>query len=184
MSELRQDGSEALNKRLRPSERVKWVYRKDMRAELLATLASLPFLVMFTPFIAVPAAMAGMFLGGPSTAFLLGGLAMIGVPLVMVLVGVLNVTLGDVEYAATSERFVKVRDTVTKSEEESVPLNRVRDAEYSEGALDKLFGTGDIRIEGAKGDTLEFNDIPEGDDVLRNVRQEIGRTKTVDDRHA
>lgn len=75
---------------------------------------------------------------------------------------------------------MEYEETITGTEVDSVPIDRAKDAEYDEDLTDKLFGTGDVRIEGTRGDSLYFNDSPDSDVLLRAVREEIAAVETVD----
>lgn len=155
--------------------------KKDMKTNLISTISdSVPLLVM-TGFFGL---FAGVWVTDTTGSLMLGLLAFVVVtiapPGAKILFAVLNIKYGGIEYAATTERFVQYRETLTGTDVDAVPIERVRDAEYDEDFTDRIFGTGDIRIEGARGDSLYFNDAPNGDAVLRAVRQEIADAETVD----
>lgn len=174
--------SEGLRRQTRPEEEIKWTVRKDMKTAILGTIASSISLIIFTGVFGV---FAGVFaaeaVGSALVGFLVFLLVAIGIPVGRVLLTVLYIKYGNFEYAATEDRFMMYEETLTSTTTDAVPIHRVRDAEYSEDMWDKILGTGDIRIEGARGDSLYFNNVPEGDAVLRAVREEIAEADTIDE---
>jgi len=175
--------SEGLQRQTRPNENVKWVSNKDMKTNLLGALAGVLPAMIFMAFFGV---FVAAFVAGSTDSVLLAIIAFlvvaVGIPLLSPLFAFINIKYGTIQYAATDDRFIKYEETFTSTEVESTPINRVRDAEYDEDFSDKLLGTGDIKIEGARGDTLYFNDAPEADTLLRAVRQDIAESETVDNR--
>ena len=167
--------TESLRRQLRQDETVKWVVRKDLKTNLIAGVAgALPtaFFGLILGVFAGIATFAGT--GSQTLASAAFVLVFLGLPGLVILSAVLQVTMGSTEYAATDDRFIKVVDGLTGMNMESVPVERVRDAEYSEDLADRLFGTGDVRIEGTRGsDSLVFNDAPDGDALLREIREQI-----------
>lgn len=173
--------SEGLRRQCRNDEEIKWVVEKDMKTEVLGAIAGSASLLVMTVVLGV---FGGIFVAQAVESASLGvvafALVAFGPPVGKVLFAVLNVRYGGIEYAATSDRFVEYEETITGTNVDTVPIDRVRDAEYDEDFTDKLFGTGDVRIEGTRGDSLYFNDAPGGDALLRAVREEIAAAETVD----
>lgn len=117
---------------------------------------------------------------------LIAGLVSIFLTLVLTLSPVLWAyivsTVGNIEFAVTNERFMKVENRIINEKEVSVPLERVRDIELSQDTLDKILGTGDISIERfRKGDTASFDNIPDAEDLYQIGQETIQETSTVDD---
>lgn len=173
--------SEGLKRQCRVDEEIKWVVEKDMKTVVLGAVSDSASLFVVTAIFGVT---AGVFTVAGTDRVLLGAavflLVAVGPPSYKILRAVLDVKRGGVEYAATTDRFVEYRETLTSTDVNSVPIERTRDAEYSRDMADKIFGTGDVRIEGARGDSLYFNNAPDGDALLRAVREEIADSETVD----
>jgi len=173
--------SEGLKRQCRPDEEIEWVVEKDMKTVVISAITSSISLIVMTVVFGLFAGLGVLEVTGSA---LFGGVAFVlvtfGPPLGKIAVAVLNATWGGVEYAATTDRFVQYKETLGSTDVDTVPIERVRDAEYDQEFTDKLFGTGDIRIEGARGDSLYFNNAPNADTVLRAVREEIANADTVD----
>jgi len=131
--------------------------------------------------LAVFALVFGLAALGPLLAVPIAILLFIGVGFYPVIRAFIVVKYGSITYAITDSRFVKVRDTVFDSDEESVPIERVRDAEYDEDFFDKMLGNGDIYVEGARGDSVRFENAPDADDLYQKAQKKIQETDQVDD---
>jgi len=154
-------------------ESLEWVVEKQQRAYLFGALVSavVGFLIgLFLSFISFVAvwAISGSFLLG----FVVGLLGFFGPPVVLGGLAFARGFLSTVQYAATDERFIVLKDGLTGTTTESVQIDRVRDVEYSEGPFDKLFGTGDISIEPEMGaDAVVFDNVKDEQELLQAIRQ-------------
>jgi uncharacterized membrane protein YdbT with pleckstrin-like domain len=162
-----------LTAQLGPDESLEWVVEKQQRAYLFGALVSaivglvIGFFLSFILFIATWA-LAGSFL----LAFVVGVLTFFGPPVVLGGLAFARGFLSTVQYAATDQRFIVLKDGLTGTNTESVQIDQVRDVEYSEGPFDKFFGTGDITIEPEMGaDTIVFDNVKDEQDLLQAVRQ-------------
>lgn len=172
--------SEGLKRQCRSDEEVKWVVEKDLKTEILSDIANAIPLFVFT----FVAGIVAFFIVTAELGAAVGFLAFLVVafvpPFLRVAIPVYSLKTGGIEYAATTDRFVVYKDTLTETNVDAVPIERTRDAEYDEGFADKMFGTGNVRIEGARGDSICFEDSPHADAVLRAVRDDIEETAAVD----
>jgi hypothetical protein len=89
--------------------------------------------------------------------------------------GLLVGYFGRFEYAATGERLLALKDTPIGTTTSSVPVDRVRDVEYSCDTVDKFLNTGDVTIQGVRdADRVVFDNVSDGDAVVRAVREHAG----------
>jgi uncharacterized membrane protein YdbT with pleckstrin-like domain len=134
----------------------------------------------------------GVILGGLSIALVFTGMTtaalsvLFGVP-AAVFVGLSPVAFasaiaqyGHIEYAITDQRFIQITDKVVVTTENSVSIEDARSVELNEGFLDRILGTGDIRIEATSGDSVAFNNIPNSEEIYRLCQQKIQGTDTAD----
>ena len=197
MKSKRKQVSPELEKRLRPDEKVQVATEMDKRTLIPNGIgSSILTLVFAIPFIGVFGVMGASAIievlssgpvgsGGSTTAYIVaygivGAIALL-VGFYPLIVSALAAKFGTVEYAITDERFIKVEDMVVSTSDESVPINRVRDADYSEGMIDKFLGNGDIELQGTQGDSLTFNNAPESDTLYEKCQVAIQETEAVDD---
>jgi hypothetical protein len=163
--------SEALQRQIGPDENVEWVVTKEKTDVYLEALGA-----------GVQSIVLGIFLGIFGAVFigsifgLIGGvigflLPVIGIPLLIAGLGIVVGLTGTIEYAATDQRFIMHSDSIMGTQTESVPIDRVRDVEYSEDMMDKILGNGDIQIEAERGaDSISFDNVPNGTAFLKKVR--------------
>lgn len=170
----------SLEKRLQPDETVEHVSNMDMRTYLAGSMNSVIGSLLTGIVLAVFALVFGLAALGPLIAIPIAILLVIGVGFYPLIRALLVVKYGSITYAITDSRFVKVRDTVFDTDEESVPIERARDAEYDEDFFDKMFGNGDIYVEGARGDSVRFENASDADDLYQKAQKKIQETEQVD----
>jgi uncharacterized membrane protein YdbT with pleckstrin-like domain len=171
----------SLEKRLQPDETVEHVTNMDMRTYLAGSMNSVISSLVTGIVLAVFALVFGLAALGPLLAVPIAILLVIGVGSYPLIRALIIVKYGSITYAITDNRFVKVRDTVFDANEESVPIERARDAEYDEDFFDKMLGNGDIYVEGARGDSVRFENAPDADDLYQKAQKKIQETDQVDD---
>lgn len=177
------DLSSTLEKRIQPDKTVEYATSMDMKTFFAAQIPSI-----------IRSEIAGVIIAVTSFIFVVGVIGpLMGVISLLLLIGIAAAPLiyafvvikyGAIDYAITDNRFIKVKDTVFESDEESVPIERVRDAELDEDFFDKMLGNGDIYIEGARGDSLLLENVPDADEFYKKAQKKIQDTKQVDDFNA
>ena len=153
----------------------------DMRTYLAGSMNSVISSSVMGIVLAVFALVFGLAALGPLLAVPIAILLVIGVGSYPLIRALIVVKYGSITYAITDNRFVKVRDTVFDANEQSVPIERARDAEYDEDFFDKMLGNGDIYVEGARGDSVRFENAPDADDLYQKAQKKIQETDQVDD---
>lgn len=172
--------SRQVENRLNPEETVEATTILDTRSLVLASVPTM----LFTT---IP---LGVVLGGTVLALGLTGteIGLLAVGLAMpvaLLVGLsplgfasLVAKYGHIEYAVTDQRFLRITDRVLNTDEHSLSLERARGVELNEGFLDRMLGTGDIRIEGASGETVIFENVPNSEEIYRLCHEKFGEKTT------
>jgi membrane protein YdbS with pleckstrin-like domain len=174
--------SEELRTQITSDEEVAWVVETDTKNLLAGAVAgaigALPGAVFLAAFAGVFVGAFALDSGGvlglaPTTAVaLVAGGILIGLPGFQIVTGTVGALLSRYEYAATSDRILAHKDTFSGTQTNSVPVDRVRDVEYSRGTIDKLVGTGDVTVQGVRqADRVDINNVPNADAVLRAVRE-------------
>lgn len=175
--------SQGLKNQVPPDDEIEWVVEQDMRTRwynlILHKLKLLLFMLVF-------GIVAAIFAIGATESVLLGFLAFlvvgIGIPggLFAWRYHVLKNT--NIEYAGTTDQFLRYRDTPTETRTDSVPISRAKDASFRQDRWDKLLDTGDIHIQGLRGaGNLRIKNVPDADAVHRLVQRQIAETEQVDD---
>jgi uncharacterized membrane protein YdbT with pleckstrin-like domain len=163
-----------LEAQLGTDETLEWVVEKQQQDVYLETVGSLIGGVITGIFFAVFAFVGVIALTqnpGLAIPIAIGVIVLIAV--LSAVWTLVNGMMSTIQYAATDERFITLNDTLTETNTESVPIDRVRDVEYSEDFKDKIFGTGDISIEPERGaDPLVFNNVKDEQALLQAVREQ------------
>jgi uncharacterized membrane protein YdbT with pleckstrin-like domain len=101
--------------------------------------------------------------GGVGT--LLTWLIVIGWLVVAVLWGFIPFIRWFTTFFVITDRRIMFRTGVITRQGIDIPLARVNSVQFRHGVIDRMFKTGTLEIESASDDPLEFNDIPQVEEV-------------------
>jgi uncharacterized membrane protein YdbT with pleckstrin-like domain len=162
-----------LEAQLGTDETLEWVVEREQRDVYFNAISSVIGGLFVGIFLGMPTFFVGtIVLQDPFVGFIAGVGVLVGVALLMGVWTLVQGLTATVQYAATDERFITLHDTLTGTNTESVPIDRVRDVEYSEDLMDKIFGTGDISIEPERGaDPLLFDNVTDEQALLQAIRE-------------
>lgn len=169
------DPAPGLDAQRKPDEEFQWVIEKHQTQLHLAVVTDLIKGLIYGLFAAVFGYIIGLGVGASfdiSAGGMIGaGFFFIGVPVLLVITTITEAKFGTIQYAATEDRFLYYKDALTGTITISIPVDAVRDVEYSRGFVDKLVGTGDIHIEPERGyDAITVSNVTNSQTLLRAIR--------------
>lgn len=172
-----------LQNQVPPDEEIQWVAKQDLRTAwfnlILHKLKVVVFMLVFGLVAAIVATGAmGSGLWG-LLAFLLVGIAAPGA-YIAYKYHYLNNT--NIEYGGTDQQFVHYKETPSTTQSQSLPINRAKDASFSQDRWDKFLDTGNIHVQGiGRANSIYIKNVPNAEAVHRVIQQQIAETEQVDD---
>ena len=175
--------SQGLRNQVPPNEDIQWVAKQDLRTAwfslILHKLKVVVFMLVFG-FVAAIMAMAvteGALWG--LLAFVFVGIVLPGAYIAYKYHYLKNTII---EYAGTGQQFVQYRETPSTTQSDSLPINRAKDASFSQDRWDKFLDTGNIHIQGiGRAGNMYIRNVPNAEAVHRVIQQQIADTEQVDD---
>ncbi|MEY7850153.1 hypothetical protein AB7C87_13250 [Natrarchaeobius sp. A-rgal3] len=166
-----------------PDEEIQWVAKQDLRTAwfslILHKLKTVAIMFIF-------GIAAAVFAIGALDGILWGFLAFLAVGIVAPIgwIGYKYYYLKNttIEYAATDQQFIEYKETPSTTRSESLPVNRAKDASYSQDRWDKYLDTGNIYVQGiGRAGSITIKDVPHSEAVHRMIQQQIANSEQVDD---